>query len=154
MIGRPLAVNIPLMEDIEETYYEIARETFNEPGYQMPPLKWLDKHKMQSALGAVTNSYYRNIPDLGAALVYYINKNHPFLDGNKRMSVIMLFSFLVLNGYFLSQSLSAQEGVDFVESIAKSNRTNKDEIISETSKWIQQHFHFDKYLLSSLSDEE
>jgi death-on-curing protein len=153
MIGRSLAVNIPLMDDIEETYYEIAKEAFNEPGYQMPPLKWLDRHKMQSALGAVTNSYYQNIPDLGAALVYYINKNHPFLDGNKRMSVIMLFSFLVLNGYFLSQPLSAQEGVDFVESIAKSNRTDKDEIINETSEWIAKHFHFDKYLLASLSDE-
>jgi death on curing protein len=45
-----------------------------------------------------------DIPRLAAALVYGIAKNHPFIDGNKRTSLVATRTFLVLNGFELDAS--------------------------------------------------
>jgi death-on-curing protein len=44
------------------------------------------------------------IPSLAAAYGYGIVKNHPFVDGNKRTSYVMMRTFLKLNGYDLQAS--------------------------------------------------
>ncbi len=38
---------------------------------------------------------------LAASIAFGIAKNHPFLDGNKRMALVAMRTFLVLNGYDL-----------------------------------------------------
>jgi death on curing protein len=42
-----------------------------------------------------------DIADLAAAYAWGIARNHPFIDGNKRVSLILCETFLVLNGYKL-----------------------------------------------------
>ncbi|MCB2194102.1 MAG: type II toxin-antitoxin system death-on-curing family toxin [Deltaproteobacteria bacterium] len=42
-----------------------------------------------------------DIPALAAAYAWGIAKNHPFVDGNKRMSLICIYVFLGLNGLYL-----------------------------------------------------
>lgn len=42
-----------------------------------------------------------DICSLAAAYAWGISKNHPFVDGNKRMSLICLCVFLGLNGHYL-----------------------------------------------------
>ena len=42
-----------------------------------------------------------DIARLAAALAYGIAKNHPFIDGNKRTSLVATRTFLVLNGFEL-----------------------------------------------------
>ena len=44
---------------------------------------------------------YRTIYDKAAILLQTIIKNHPFLDGNKRMGLTATFVFLSLNNHFL-----------------------------------------------------
>jgi len=44
--------------------------------------------------------YYPKIEDKLTHLVYSINKNHAFSDGNKRSSIALGAYFLELNGYF------------------------------------------------------
>jgi death-on-curing family protein len=133
-------VVVPTVRDIEEVCYPIACQVFSDPGYSMPPLRWLDKNKMESALGAIQNSYYVTVPELGAALIYYINKNHPLWEGNKRMSIIVLFSFLLINGYVQRESVTKDKTVDFVESIASSYREDKEVVIATASRWIVGNF--------------
>lgn len=38
---------------------------------------------------------------LAAAYAWGIAKNHPFVDGNKRMALVAIYVFLALNGYYL-----------------------------------------------------
>lgn len=49
--------------------------------------------------------HYKNpkpsIAELGAKYAYSVLKNHPFVDGNKRMALIALDLFLILNSYEL-----------------------------------------------------
>jgi death on curing protein len=42
--------------------------------------------------------------DFAAAYAFGIAKNHPFVDGNKRVALVVLRTFLLLNGYDLRAS--------------------------------------------------
>ena len=46
-----------------------------------------------------SDDYYPEIEDKLAHLVFSINKNHAFTDGNKRSSIALGAYFLELNGY-------------------------------------------------------
>jgi death-on-curing protein len=46
-----------------------------------------------------------------AALSFSLVRNHPFLDGNKRVGHAVLETLLVLNGFELAASVSEQEQV-------------------------------------------
>ena len=50
----------------------------------------------QSSFGG--KSPYANIIEVAAAYLFYICKNHPFLDGNKRTAMMSAIVFLRLNG--------------------------------------------------------
>jgi death-on-curing protein len=55
---------------------------------------------LESPLEHIKNDlYYPNIEDKVTHLVYSINKNHAFTDGNKRSSIVLGSYFLTLNGY-------------------------------------------------------
>lgn len=55
---------------------------------------------LESALEHIQNDlYYPEMPDKLCHLVFSINKNHPFNDGNKRSSIALGAYFLELNGY-------------------------------------------------------
>lgn len=50
----------------------------------------------QSSFGG--KSPYADIVEIAAAYLFYICKNHPFLDGNKRTAMMAAIVFLRLNG--------------------------------------------------------
>ena len=50
----------------------------------------------QSSFGG--KSPYADIEEVAAAYLFYICKNHPFLDGNKRTAMMAAIVFLRLNG--------------------------------------------------------
>ncbi len=55
---------------------------------------------LKSPLEHIQNDlYYPNIEDKLTHLVYSINKNHAFNDGNKRSSIVLGAYFLSVNGY-------------------------------------------------------
>lgn len=59
-----------------------------------------DRYQVESPLVHIQNDdYYPEMADKLAFLVYAINKNHAFLDGNKRSSIALGAYFLELNGY-------------------------------------------------------
>jgi death-on-curing protein len=50
----------------------------------------------QATIGG--QSPYKDIPEVAAAYLFYLCRNHPFLDGNKRMALGACIVFLRLNG--------------------------------------------------------
>jgi death-on-curing protein len=58
------------------------------------------KNLLESPLGHIQNDdYYPLIEDKLTHLIFSINKNHAFLDGNKRSSIALGAYFMELNGY-------------------------------------------------------
>lgn len=63
-----------------------------------------DKKLLESALGqpqmTIFGSYAcKTIFEMAAAYCYHIAKNHPFIDGNKRVALLVTLVFLKKNGY-------------------------------------------------------
>jgi death-on-curing protein len=42
--------------------------------------------------------YHTDLHEMGAAYLYHLTKNHPFIDGNKRVGTAAALVFLDLNG--------------------------------------------------------
>jgi death-on-curing protein len=60
-----------------------------------------DAGMLDSALDRPRNKWsYENaeLPELAAAYAFGIARNHPFVDGNKRTSLLALYTFLGVNG--------------------------------------------------------
>jgi death on curing protein len=64
-----------------------------------------DEGLYESALARPQNLAAYGKPDaaaLAAAYAFGLAKNHPFTDGNKRIALVALESFLVINGFELA----------------------------------------------------
>jgi death-on-curing protein len=60
-----------------------------------------DEGMLESALDRAKNKWsYENagLAELAAAYAFAIARNHPFVDGNKRTSLLALYTFLGVNG--------------------------------------------------------
>ena len=60
-----------------------------------------DEGLLESALDRPRNKWsYENaeLPELAAAYAFAIARNHPFVDGNKRTSLLALYTFLGVHG--------------------------------------------------------
>jgi death-on-curing protein len=42
---------------------------------------------------------HRDVWEMGAAYAFHLCKNHPFIDGNKRIAAVAMGTFLEINGY-------------------------------------------------------
>lgn len=59
---------------------------------------------LKSALGMPAATYggeflHTDLFEMAAAYLFHLVKNHPFLDGNKRVGAVAALVFLALNGY-------------------------------------------------------
>jgi len=66
-----------------------------------------DLNLLQSALampeaGMGDEYFHRNLFEMAAAYLFHLVKNHPFIDGNKRVGAMAAYVFLKLNGLTLS----------------------------------------------------
>jgi death on curing protein len=58
-----------------------------------------DKRLLEAALDRPKESCERaDLPKLAAAYAFGIVRNHPFVDGNKRTSLLALYTFVGVNG--------------------------------------------------------
>jgi len=91
---------------LEETVYAVHQRQIAEHGGSDGVR---DEGLLLSALARPQNllAYSEETPDiaqLAAALAYGIAKNHPFIDGNKRTALVIVRTFLLLNGFSLDAS--------------------------------------------------
>ena len=90
-------------EDLRYLYFDVAHAVQTqhwviEKSGGLPGVKNVEH--LESVLGHIQNDwYYPEMADKLCHLVFSINKNHPFNDGNKRSSIVMGAYFLELNGY-------------------------------------------------------
>jgi death on curing protein len=60
-----------------------------------------DAGALESALHRPQTGYYDTIIDEAAALLESLVQNHPFVDGNKRVTFAVVDVFLRINGYWI-----------------------------------------------------
>ena len=60
-----------------------------------------DQNNLESALGQARHTwdYTQNIFETAAQYGFSLARNHPFIDGNKRIAAACMLVFLDLNGY-------------------------------------------------------
>src|SRR5262250_2615150 len=71
-----------------------------------------DRGLLEAAIFRPQNGYYDDLIHEAAALMESLASNHPFLDGNKRISLAVVDTFLRMNGVFLQlEALAAHKHI-------------------------------------------
>jgi len=94
-----------------------------------------DRGLFESAMARPQQLAHYGDPDaaaLAAAYAYGLARNHPFVDGNKRIAAVVSETFLLLNGYGLDAT-DAELVVAFLELAAGSLAED------ELADWFRQH---------------
>ncbi|OGE82538.1 MAG: hypothetical protein A2846_02920 [Candidatus Doudnabacteria bacterium RIFCSPHIGHO2_01_FULL_49_9] len=65
-------------------------------------------HKLESILGAIEQTYagkplYKSLEEKAANLFYLVIKDHPFVDGNKRIGSLLFLLYLIQNHIFYNR---------------------------------------------------
>ncbi|MEI6613905.1 MAG: type II toxin-antitoxin system death-on-curing family toxin [Chrysiogenales bacterium] len=99
-----------------------------------------DLELLKSALGFPAATFagdflHADICEMAAAYLFHIVKNHPFIDGNKRIGTVAALVFLILNGC----DFNAPENklVDVVVAIA-AGKMAKAELALFFRKWVKK----------------
>lgn len=95
-----------------------------------------DEGMLESALDRPRNKWAyegAELPELAAAYAYGIARNHPFVDGNKRTSLLALYTFLGVNGFDFD--VPEAEAAAMILDLAAGH-------VSEASlaRWIRDHW--------------
>lgn len=127
--------------DVETVAHELARKLmdWDEP---IPPFATRYPHKLESCLATPFQTYnrkalYRTLVDKAAILFYLMIKNHPFKNGNKRVAVTTLLSFLALNDKWINAD--PHELYMFAMFVAKSPSKYQKDIVGIIKKFIKTH---------------
>jgi len=96
-----------------------------------------DEGLLESALaqaGQTMDGQYlhRDIFEMAAAYGFYLCKNHPFVDGNKRIALVAMDTFLQLNG--LELLAGEKETYMMILQLATSELTKQ-----ELTQWLREH---------------
>lgn len=95
-----------------------------------------DTNLLESALARPVNRWVYDLESdiiiLAAAYGYGLAKNHCFIDGNKRVAFMAMYTFLSLNGYEIDAS--EPEVVDIMLSVADSSVAEEQLIV-----WLRKH---------------
>lgn len=96
-----------------------------------------DEGLLDSALARPANLTSYGDPDifdLAAAYAYGISRNHPFVDGNKRVSLVTTELFLDLNGY----ALDADDADCLIQWLALAAGELSE---AQLAAWLRKHCH-------------
>ena len=100
----------------------------------------------EGSLNAIFQSFdgrelYPSVPEKAANLLYFVIKDHPFYDGNKRIGSLLFILFLTLNDCHLTESgetkISDRALTAIALLIAESEPSEKDLIVSLVCKLLQ-----------------
>jgi len=136
--------------EVEYVAHTLAKEwmDWDEP---IPRFSTRFPHKLESCLATPFQTFgktelYKGLIGKAAALFYFLIKNHPFQNGNKRIAVTCLLFFLYKNDNWLK--IGNQELYNFAVWVAESPAAVKDQTIQAAE------FLINKHLVPSRSDVE
>jgi death-on-curing protein len=117
--------------EVEYLAYELAQTqmAWSEP---IPDFGTRYSGKLESCLSAAFQTYakrelYPTLIDKSSILFYLMIKNHPFMNGNKRLAIATMLTFLHINGKWLD--VSNDELYHFAVWVAASNPRLKDGVV-------------------------
>ena len=99
----------------------------------------LNKGSLDSTLNKPKNLYFysnkqASLYELAAAYGYGLVKNHCFVDGNKRVALIAVYTFLAVNGIELIAS--EEDAANFFLYLAASSEL-QDVLMQELAEWLK-----------------
>lgn len=92
----------------------------------------LDSALAQPRLSHEGSYLHDSLFEMAAAYGYHICKNHPFVDGNKRTSLVVMDTFLQKNGYEITAS--EKEAYKIIMALASGEISKK-----ELCEWLEEN---------------
>jgi death-on-curing family protein len=80
---------------------------------------------------------YRGLVGKASALFYFMIKNHPFQNGNKRIAVMTVLYLFHKNGKWIK--MSNEDLYNFAKGIAKSKPTSREKIIVQIQRTLKKY---------------
>ena len=123
-------------DGIELVAHKLAAHLFTGHGSPLPAFQLMGREgvsTLESALGLPRQHYYRTIYDKAGVLLRSLIKNHPLVDGNKRVGMTATVVFLLLNHKMLTAS--NEEMVDYALRIAGES---PDLSWNDIASWLRQ----------------
>jgi death-on-curing protein len=129
------------IKEVEYTAFRLAKEllAYNEP---IPGFATRFPNILESCLATPfqrfsNRSLYPGLISKSSILFYLMLKNHPFLNGNKRIAMTTLLVFLYMNNKWIKADL--QELYNFAVWVAASPPQFKDEVVKAIEKFLKSH---------------
>ena len=129
------------VKEVEHITFKMAQEllSFNEP---IPDFSTRSPNILESCLATPFQTFggkflYPRFLTRVSILFYLMIKNHPFENGNKRIAITTLFTFLFANNKWLKADI--QELYNFTVWIAQSPSQFKDESVKAIEKFLKRH---------------
>lgn len=134
-------MKIITIAEVEYLAFRLAKEllTYDEP---IPDFSTRFPNILESCLLTPFQSFekkdlYRGLIPKASILFYLIIKNHPFQNGNKRIAMTTLFTFLYLNKKWIK--VDSQELYNFAIWVAQSPPRLKDETVKAVEKFVKTY---------------
>ena len=118
------------LPEVLELYHQIMAQSGGKEGIR--DLNALESALAQPRLTFEGQELYPSLAGKAAALGYALIRNHPFLDGNKRIGHAAMEVFLVLNGFDIRADIDEQE--DVVMKVASGELSRE-----ALATWLQEH---------------
>jgi death on curing protein len=129
------------VKEVEHITFNMAQEllSFNEP---IPNFSKRSPNILESCLATPFQTFggkflYPVFLTRASMLFYLMIKNHPFENGNKRIAITTLLTFLFANNKWLVADI--QEIYNFMVWIAQSPAQFKDEAVKAIEKFLKRY---------------
>jgi len=137
-MARPRKITVA---DVEYAAFRLAKELmeWDEP---IPPFETRFPAKLEGAIHAPFQTYdgrdlYKGVFGKAAALFYFIIKDHPFQNGNKRIAIATLLYFLYSNNWWLSVTNDAL--YEFAKGVAGSSPSAKGHTLRMIEAFLKEY---------------
>jgi death-on-curing family protein len=136
-----MRINELSLQDVEFLAFSLAREKlpFDEP---IPDFATRYPHRLESCILTPFQTFggkslYPTLVGKAAILFYLMIKNHPFKNGNKRIAITTLMTFLDLNDKWLK--VSTQELYNVTVWVASSPPQFKPQVVEAIERFVASH---------------
>lgn len=128
------------LQDVKYIFSELDHffQKNNEP---VPEFHSSNHHKIDSIVARPQDTFdgidlYPDLYKKAACYLYFTNVLHPFMNGNKRMSIVCTYVFLRMNGYIFEAN--EDETYDFAKEIANGHE-NQEKEFEKVVQFIKSH---------------
>ena len=134
-------MKIITLADIEYITFELAKShlSFSEPipDFSTPFPNILESCIMTPFQKFSGKDLYPSLTAKASILFYLMIKNHPFQNGNKRIALTTLITFLYVNNKWLI--VDTQELYNFTVWVAQSPPAVKEHVVAAIEQFIKKH---------------